>query len=149
MWKSKNYSKSKSRITFVKFYFEFTINSSILWILSNFVIKSIRITIIINVIDRDIRIFILFFIKQYFFFASSLFRSGKNSSKWFQWCKNNKICFKCNSSNYKSNVCRYFFRFDFRFRKFQKRFSYFKFIFRNNSFHSRFRTSHFRFRFRF
>ena len=37
-----------------------TINLSILRILSNFVIKSIRITIIINVIDRNFRILIFF-----------------------------------------------------------------------------------------
>ena len=54
---------------FVRSYFEFTINSSILWILSNSVVKSIKIIIIINVLDRNIRIFILFFIKHCFFLS--------------------------------------------------------------------------------
>ena len=143
MWKSKKYSKLKSRITFVRSSFEFTINSSILWISSNFVIKSIKIIIIINLIDRNIQIFRLFFIEQCFFFVSFSFRFVKDFLKWFQRCKNNKTCFKYNSSSHKSNVCRFFFRFDFRFRKFEKRFSYFKIIFRNNSSHSEFRINHF------
>ena len=150
MWKLKKYSKLKSKITFVKSYFEFTINSSILWILSNFAIKSIKIIIISNVIDRNIRIFILFFVKQCFFLSFCFcFDLSKKFQNNFNNAKTSKFVLNVIYQIINRMFIAFCFRFDFRSRKFEKHYSYFKFIFRNNSIYSKFRTSHFRFRFRF
>ena len=57
--------------------------------------------------------YFVFYRAMFSFFASFSFRFVEKISKWFQWCKNNKSCFKCDSSNHRLNVCRSFFCFDF------------------------------------
>ena len=140
----------KSRITFVRFYFEFTINSSILLILSNSAIKSIRIIIIINVIDRNIRIFILSFIEQCFFLSFGFrFNLSKNFQNNFNDARTTKFVSNVIHQIINRMFVIFFFVLILDFVNLKKVFRNSNLFFRNNSFHSKFRTSYFRFCFRF